>query len=265
MKVIRRLSSHRILAARKKQTALGGLLVFASCLGFAQSPLEFEAADVRPNKSNVFQWDVLPSGQFTVRNIPVKELVRFAYNIRESSAVTGGPPWINSEPYDVVAKAPPNTSIANLRLMLQNLLAQEFKLVTHQEQKPQSAFALVVDRNGPKLQKAADSGKAECNRVIDPDTPLAELHIACKNVSMADLALNLFSLASTYIDRPVVDATGIPGTYDLRLDWAARETIDQGGLTIFDAIDKQLGLKLEERKVPLPVIVIDRVEKLSGN
>ena len=82
---------------------------------------------------------------------------------------------------------------------------------------------------------------------------------------MPELALRLRSLAPAYFDRPVVDQTGITGTYDLALQWTGRDQIDSlGGLTIFDAVTKQLGLKLEQRKVPLPAITIEHVERLSA-
>ena len=80
---------------------------------------------------------------------------------------------------------------------------------------------------------------------------------------MIDLGKRLQSLAPAYVDREVVDQTGIDGTYDLKLNWVSRTTIDQqGGLSMFGALEKMLGLKLEERKIPMSVVVIDHVEKL---
>ncbi len=81
---------------------------------------------------------------------------------------------------------------------------------------------------------------------------------------MADLALKLPELASGYVDRPVADLTGLTGVYDFKLDWVGRRSIDNGGLTIFDALTK-LGLKLAQRKLPVTVTVVDHIEKLSDD
>jgi uncharacterized protein (TIGR03435 family) len=211
-----------------------------------------------------------------VTNISMIDLMQFAYHV-DGSAITGSPGWFRSERFDVVAKGPVNTSDATLRLMLQALLARDFKLAVHQEQKPQDAFALVEAKGGPKLQRAAglaaptDSGAVD-SQFADPTdhckrtTDGGEIQADCTDISMAELAKRLPSLAPAYLDRPVVDLTGISGTYDLKLHWVGKGKIDaEGGLTIFDAIEKQLGLRLEQRKVPLPGIAIDHVERLAAN
>ncbi len=256
--------------------ALGG---FSSCVIFAQTSQprpKFDVAVVKPNKSGTAEQSggTLPGGQFSVTNISMIELLQFAYRV-DGKAITGIPAWFRSDHFDVVAKGPADTSDPTLRLMLQSLLASEFKLAVHQEQRPQDAFALVVAKGGPKLQKASNSSTptGPVNRQSDdPNDPNEHckrtisggIKADCTNISMAELAKRLPSLAPGYIDRPVVDLTGISGTYDLKLQWVGRGQIDaEGGLTLLDAITKQLGLKLEERKVPLPSIVIDHVERLS--
>jgi uncharacterized protein (TIGR03435 family) len=181
------------------------------------------------------------------------------------------PSWFRNDRFDIIGKGPVNTPDATLRLMLQSLLAKEFKLVVHQEQKPQEGFALVVAKGGAKLQKAAgvpappssqfEDAVDHCKRTTGADGIVAD----CTNISMAELAKRLPSLAPVYIDRPVVDLTGIAGTYDLKLQWTGKAKIEsEGGLTIFDAITKQVGLKLESRKIPQPSLVIDHIERLVG-
>jgi uncharacterized protein (TIGR03435 family) len=151
--------------------------------------------------------------------------------------------------------------------MLQTLLAERFKLAIHQEQKITAVFALVAAKGGLKLQAAAGSGQPKCGR-----GPGAEglNHTVCTNFTMTDLAAWLPTrIAPSFIDRPVVDLTGLNGTYDIKLDWVPRPVVadaadgpdEAAGDTVFDALDKQLGLKLEERKLPLPVIFIDHVER----
>jgi len=237
---------------------------------------EFDAGVVKLNKSgaNEASGGILPGGEFSVRNISMIDLLQFAWHV-DDSAISGFQPWFRSDRFDVIGKAPANTSDSTLRLMLQSLLAREFKLRVHEEQKPQDAFALVVVKGGPTLQKSAgpaavvsaektiqDDPNDHCKRAAGNPTITA----ICTNITMGELAQRLPSLAPAYVDRPVVDLTGISGTYDLKLEWVGKGRIDaEGGLTIFDSITKQLGLKLEQRKVPMPGIVIDHVERLAEN
>ena len=245
--------------------ALANLITFMPCAGFGQSasrPPEFEVADVRVNNSGQIgiQGTILRGGQLSVRNVPMKELIAQAY---KAGDVTGGPGWLDSDRFDIIAKAPPNTPEDRLRLMLQTLLTERFKLAIHREQKTMTIYALVAAKRGFKLQAAAGSGQPKCV----PGQGVEGLnHTVCTNFTMTDLAAWLPTrIAPSFIDRPVVDLTGLKGTYDFRLDWvprplAASDVAD--GATVFDALDKQLGLKLEERKQPMPVIVIDHIERV---
>jgi len=217
------------------------------------------------------QGNLLLGGQLTLRNMPMKELIAQAY---KGGDVTGGPSWLDSDRFDIVAKAAPDTPVDTLRLMLQTLLTERFKLAIHREQKTMTIYALVAAKGGFKLQAAAGSGQPRCG----PGQGAEGLnHLVCTNFTMADLTDLLPSrIAPSYIDRPVVDLTGLEGTYDIKLDWVPRPPAGTvatdgaipvasdvaAGATIFDALDKQLGLKLEERKQPMPVIVIDRIERV---
>jgi uncharacterized protein (TIGR03435 family) len=237
---------------------------------------KFEVAVVKLNKSGTDEQSggILPGGQFSVTNISMIQLLQFAYGVDEN-AISGIPAWFRSDRFDIVGKGPTNTSDATLRLMLQSLLATEFKLAVRQEQKPQDGFALVAANGGPKLQKSASppaTGSVAANGQDDPNERCKRtekstgIQADCTSISMVELAKRLRSLAPAYIDRPVVDLTGVSGTYDLKLQWTGRAQIDAaGGLTIFDALTKQLGLKLEQWKIPLPGIAIEHVERLSGN
>ena len=104
---------------------------------------------------------ILPGGQFSVTNISMIEVLQFAYKV-EGDAISGFPGWFRTERFDIIGKGPANTSDATLRLMLQSLLAKEFKLVVPREQKPQDGFALVsLLTRGAKLQKVAGSSAAD--------------------------------------------------------------------------------------------------------
>lgn len=247
----------------------------------AASP-KFSVEVVKLNKSGSQEQSggLLPGGQFAATNISIIQLLQFSYRVDES-AISGMPSWFRSDRFDVIAKGSPNTSDLELRTMMRNLLASEFKLAVRNAQMPQDAFALVVAKGGPKLEKASgqplpslsaaatsavahnqqDDPNEHCRHSFDKSTGN---RAECRNISMPELAQRLRSLAPAYLDRPVVDQTGITGTYDLTLEWTGRDQIDAlGGLTIFDAVIKQLGLQLQQRKVALPAIAIEHVERLS--
>jgi uncharacterized protein (TIGR03435 family) len=185
--------------------------------------------------------------------------------------ITGAPDWLDSDHFDLAAKAPPNTPEAILFQMLQTLLAERFKLAIHREDKMMPAYVLVVGTNGPKLQTSADAaGQKNCAwRPGDDGLRKRE----CHNMTMAELARQLPGWANTGIDRQVIDSTELKGTYDFQLEMGPRRrersdpaiagasTPLDDGPTIFEAMN-QLGLKLEARNRPMPVIVIDHVERV---
>jgi len=254
--------------------ASGGLVLLISYAAVAQAARpEFDVADIRLNISGGDSYgNVLPGGQFMARNLSMADLVQFAYNAR-ANYITGAPAWFATDHFDLVGKALPNTTEATLKLMLQSFLADQFKLAVHSEQKPMDVYALVVGKGGSKLQKAAGSGEIDCKRTLQQaqksEEGAAQPFIAgtfegvCKNIKMSQLGEVLQQMAPGYVDRAVVDLTGLEGTYDIKLNWVPRTLIDQGGLTMFDAVDKMLGLKLEGRKMPMSVYVIDHAEKLA--
>jgi uncharacterized protein (TIGR03435 family) len=263
--------------------ALASLLFLLSCPVFGQ---EFDVVDVKRNTSDQASGiaSILPSGQFRAINIPLKEIIKFGFNIRDE-AVIGAPGWVETEHFDVVGKAPPvgqeetfwrSTSAVQLmrftyswddtfRLMVQSMLADRFKLAFHRDQRQMNVYALVAAKGGPKIEKAADSsGRPDCMRAVG-----AELQAVatCKNVTMADFARAMQALAPLYADRTVVDLTGLEGSYDLKLSWFGKlnAVAEARGIGFPEALEKNLGLKLDGRKLPVPVIVIDHVEKPTEN
>jgi len=272
-----------------------GLLVIAgiTAIGFSQ---EFEVATVRQNKTapeqivnpGDGQGLSLKGGQLTMRNQTLRYLLGFAYhpgNQRfRNDLIVGAPAWVNSDRFDVVAKASVDSPVRgcffsnfcypdkSVAVMLRKLLEEEFKITAHQEQRPTSVYSLVVAKGGAKIQKSFAAGERNCKRIQggsqDSDAKgllNIEAGFVCRNLSMADFADFLPEMASAYLDRMVVDSTGLEGTYDFKFTWVGAALIDQGGLTLFDALQKQLGLKLEEKKLPVAVTVIDRIEKLAEN
>lgn len=231
---------------------------------YADGP-EFEVVTIRLNKSGdqEMRANMLPSGQFNVRNLRMTDLLQFAYNVHEEFLINA-PGWTKSDHYDLIGNAGVGTKEDILRAMLRNFLAKDFKLEAHMEERPMDVFVLTVGKNGPKLQKAAGTGEPDCKRVGGP-VQNGQQHEECKNMTMQALAEVLPGLAPRYVDRTVVDRTGIEGTYDFRLDWVGANFIDQGGLTMPDAVDKLLGLKLDQRKLPMQVVVIDHLERLVND
>jgi len=157
-----------------------------------------------------------------------------------------------------------------LMLMLRRLLADRFKLKLHRESKEMQGYGLIVGKSGPKLQEVELAGKGWSRNRVDG--------IEGQEISMARLA----EILAGRLGRPVVDLTGIKGVFDLKLSWtpdpamvknpaenkespAVDSMSDPSGLSIFSALQEQLGLRLEARKVPGEIIVIDHVERPAEN
>ena len=262
----------------------------------SQPPLAFEVASVKPNKSEDHRrggMQSTPGGRFSATNIPLYALITVAYNLPfQSNRLSGGPEWIRTERFDIEAKAPEGAFAAEttgkardekMRLMLQTLLADRFRLTIRRDTKELPVYALVVGKNGPKLKKAAIEEK-DCP-VGDVDRPGAchafmggqgrGLH--AKAVDMADLVLYV----SNWTDRPMVDRTGIKGLYEIETEgWVPlrpRQALpgaeptaedlamaDPSRPTLFTVLEL-LGLKLESQKAPVEMFVIERVERPGEN
>jgi uncharacterized protein (TIGR03435 family) len=238
------------------------------------SPLpSFEVASIKLNRSGgprSHMW--YPTGRFIASNQTIKALIEFAYNI-QAFQLSGGPNWINSEKYDIDAKA--EDSIAEglqklsfeqwreqLGLMLQSLLADRFNLKVSHETRELPVYALVIAKNGPTLQVSKPDGtlsnptKGSDNRG-QPGMSTSRI----TDGSMADLARGL----SHQLGRIVLDQTGLKGKYDFTLQYSHDENPDSSGPSIFSALQEQLGLKLESTKGPVDVLVIDHIERPSEN
>jgi uncharacterized protein (TIGR03435 family) len=254
------------------------ILALAAFHASAQTPAlpRFEVAAIRPvapgptgpptlNGAVLFKLPPVfaQSGLLTVRNTTIRQLLRLAYKeIIGPDYLTGKPDLFDMDHFDLVAKAPPNTLGDTQRRMIQAVLAERFHLQVHREQKPMPVWALVGGKNDSKLHPSAiasgDPGACPRSQM----SPEGLIHKVCENVTMPILADQLPVMAPNYVDHPVVDLTGLTGAYDFQFDWTARPADGvASGPTIFDALDKQLGLKLEERKLPMPIIFVDRVDR----
>jgi uncharacterized protein (TIGR03435 family) len=228
----------------------------------------FEVADVQPTQLTMPKKEsFLPTGRVELPYVTAKTIIMAAYGVQENM-ITGGPKWLDTDRFDIVAKAPPNTSLPTLLLMVQSLLADQFQLSIHRDQRMMPGYALVRSKRPLKLQQSEGTanGRADCHW---QPTDAGRMQRICKNLTMAELARQLPGWGPARIDLPVVDETEMKGGYDFVLEISApgrgeREkgatASDLAEVTIFDAFE-QVGLKLEQRKLPLQVIVIDHVEK----
>jgi uncharacterized protein (TIGR03435 family) len=248
---------------------------FVSSAAFGQSTgtaPAFDIADVHASASGTNPFSLvsggfLRDGRYDLRKATMLDLIRIAYGA-DADKVVGGPSWLEFDRFDISAKAPPSTPPETVDLMLQSLLADRFKLVLHKDTKPLPAFALTMGNGKPKLKEAGRSGDAGCQSQPQPGSASYSA-VACRNITMEAFAQSLRGIASDYLRNPVVDSTGLKGSWDFDLKWNPRSRIPQAGverITIFDAINEQLGLALEPREIPTPVLVVDRVnEKPTGN
>jgi uncharacterized protein (TIGR03435 family) len=278
--------------------------------------LEFEVASVKTNKSGPMMsaMRTVPS-EFRMTNIPLRLLIFQAYRV-SSYQMVGGPSWIDSERFDIVAKAPAGSTPDQTTLMIRGLLADRFKLKVHSETRETQIYALMLARSdgklGPKLSKSTDdsekilaerraaaaaaraggAGPVPFNMPGPNERPVCTMSM--RPVQAANGATNsvpvlsfrgggqpiqlIVSQISSFLNKRVVDKTGLTGLYDFELEFSMRSIGGQGplttqaagattpaapiddGPTMFDAV-RELGLKLESERGPVEHLVIDSVEK----
>ncbi len=244
--------------------AIAGLGALFSGMTFGQpspSTPAFEVASVKVNTSGERASGDTKGDRLTLYNMPMKVIIALAYRVPNDRVA--GPAWLDTDGFDIVAKVGPGTTADTLWLMLQNLLAERFKLAVHRDQSPVPVYALVADKKGPKLQEAAADSqvKSTCNR--------EGTQLTCRNqkLTMADLAQNLPRwVGRDWFGLPIVDQTGLHGVYDFSLTWTltnnADESVEPPAVSLFEALQDQLGVKLEQRKVPVDRIVVDHIERV---
>ncbi|MDR3699235.1 MAG: TIGR03435 family protein [Candidatus Sulfopaludibacter sp.] len=198
------------------------------------------------------------TGSLTMRHVTLKACIQWAYHVFEYQV--SGPNWIDSDHYDIAAKAAGPATEPELRLMLQTLLADRFQLAFHRQTTEKQAYVLSVGKNGPKFHESAEDGESD----IQPDQKT--MSVSVRRVSISQLIDPL----SHMFQMPVVDMTGLNGRYDVAISMA--KYIPQSGdradpiSIIQTALEEDLGLKLEARKMPLDYLIVDRAARVpSGN
>ncbi len=252
------------------------ILVSAICALVADQA-KFETASVKNATQCTFDTSLDP-GLVTLKGIPLQPVLLQAFKVK-ADQVEGGPAWLESDCFDIVAKMPQGATMDQMPAMLQTLLAERFQLTTHKENRQRQGYALVVDKGGSKLKE---------------DDPAANfmpagrgtLMIGRSGVGRFKTVTTMAGLASYLTNRlgnPVVDETGLTAKYDIDLSWTPDATLERGrgatappgvanptapdpGADLPTALRETLGLKLERRTVPLEVVVIDHIERVpTGN
>ncbi len=241
-----------------------GLLSFTACGAFGQSATPtFDVASIKPSQigkaggEGSRRENVNSSpGSLTMRNVSLSSCIRWAYNVKQFQV--SGPAWLESERYDVLAKASDPAATDQLRLMLRTLLADRFKLTLHREEKIMPTYALVVAKNGPKFHQSEGEGKSSLKG--------SKAVVTAEKTSMAQLA----DLLAQPLRCPITDMTGLEGLYDFSVDLTSYIPAefksgdpppDIIGIAM-SALQDQLGLKLEAKKAPVEFLIIDHAEKV---
>lgn len=242
-----------------------------------QAPQQPIIADVHPSTTNRLYarnfGGVLSEDRYSIRDATMLKLIKEAYGVNQDD-IAGGPGWISYDIFDVVFKVPDGTTPETVKPMLQALLADRFGLVVHNDTRPMPRWVLTVDDGGAKLKPSDGKGESGCKQVAGPGMggppdPNAwpNMKVACHNLTSAGIVENLTPLARGYLNpefdsnHKIIDSTKLQGSWDFDLEWSVRYAPTGSHITIFEALDKQLGLKLVSRNFPEPVLVVDKVNR----
>jgi uncharacterized protein (TIGR03435 family) len=204
--------------------------------------------------------------QFYASNVTLAYMISFAYGLHPNQ-ITGGPAWLDADRFDLVAtpNTPNEPTLEQLRVMMQKLLAERFRLSFHNIRKPLNMYVLALGSRPPKLTPSSR-----------PQEELPKISFNYGTISATNATLKDFAatLQSNVLDRPVQDDTALAGRFDFTLTWAPDESQYGGrrantpasdGPTIFAAFQEQLGLQLRSAKAPADVMVVDRVDRPTEN
>ena len=273
-------------------------------------PTEFDVAEIKPGTP--FQPPVagramirtppFQNDRVNLQNYSLKSLIFLGWNVNGDDMIVGAPKWLDSEHFDVIAKAPAVVSTVGptggrgpidtdvYRPMIRALMQDRFKMAAHFEDRPGNVYVLSAIK--PKMQKANPANRTKCTEGPGADgkdprkaNPAIGRLVTCQNVSMRELAALLPSFAGGYFSTLIEDATGLEGSWDFTLSFSGIGVVNgmggrggdgpappggagvaaasdpSGGLSLFDAVIKQLGLKIEQQKRPTKVLVIDHIEQ----
>lgn len=242
--------------------------------GAAQTPANpaFEVVSIRRSASPEGGGGSAQGNRYSVRNQTAMGVLMGAY-LLPPERIIGGPDWITTERYDIIAQAARDFAPGELQAMLRGMLRDRFNFAGRVETRDVPAFALVLARTdgrlGPGLRRApVDCRDAEAVKKArassDGKEPICTGQANSTNIRFRGLSLNALATAlAGPAGRLVVNRTGLTGLFDIDLEWVAVNS--QDGVSIFTAVQEQLGLKLESTTAPFEVLVIDRIERPTEN
>jgi uncharacterized protein (TIGR03435 family) len=243
----------------QRSFTLAGIFVIASYAGVADPPA-FEVASVKvADPGEVGPGDIPRNmgnspGHFVMRNVPLRYCIEWAYDLKDYQV--SGPDWIKSDNrYDIVANAPGPASDDDMKLMLQTLLLERFRMKVHRETRNLDVYALLPGKGAPKVKEAG----------AEEQTSLGG---GPGGTTFTKQPLSRFTFMLTRrMDRPAVDMTGLPGLYDFTIDlsglgFSGNPPADTSAPSVFTMVQENLGLRLEAQKAPIQVMVIDHAEKV---
>ncbi|ADW69992.1 TIGR03435 family protein [Granulicella tundricola] len=221
----------------------------------------FAVASIRPTTIPVeFERDgstKLTPGALHMRDVTVSTCIKWAYGVQRSQV--SGPPWIESDHFDIEARSDAPATEAQTRLMMRALLADRFKLTFHQEKKELRGFALLPAKNGTKLHPVAVEEESFRQNSVNGMT--------ARSLTMHDFT----DFIAGVLEKPTVDQSGLPGKYDFKIDFTHYVPTEENGerpdaaAVINATLQGELGLKIEPQKVTVDVMVLDHVQPPSPN
>jgi uncharacterized protein (TIGR03435 family) len=250
-------------------------------------PMEFEAAVIRPSEPGTQERTrFLPGGRIDFRAVTLKDFIGLAWNIGRDDPIPGLAEEVGAQRFSIFARAPlatqtagsgngPPMDIDALRVMMRALLTDRFRMATHYEEQRAPAYVLTLEE--PKLTKADPDNRSGCTQSLgnagSGSARVSTFSYTCRNTTMAQLAEALQKASMADLTHPVIDETGLKGAWDFTLTWTPRALAPATtssdplpGIPLEQALDKQLGLKLELQKRPMQVLAIDRMDpKPTGN
>jgi uncharacterized protein (TIGR03435 family) len=249
--------------------------VLAQSIKNAPQDLRFDVVSLKPSIPGGRGGGIRPAEgglRYIANNVSIKGMITVAYRLKPDQVV-GAPAWLDSDLFDMEGKAEKPSNADELHVMLMNMLADRLQLKFHHEQREMRRYELTVDKDGPKLTRH------------DPQNP-HDSWIDIGQEKFLHLKLNATAVPLDYVafqlgnlmDLPVVDLTGLKGSYDFTLTFTRDlppgfpeggkvngEDPDLSGLNVYQALKQQLGLNLKAQRGPTDVIVIDHVEKPTAN
>ena len=272
-------------------TAVLGLRLSAQQPPDPNTPISFEAASIKPNKTGDGNRVIRrqPGGRFNAVNVPARFLITFAYQLQGFQLI-GGPDWLGNDRFDIVAKMegdpppmPPGSGPDPMMLAMRSLLAERFKLVVHRETRDLDIYALIMAKPGGKPGPALKASTIDCAAQLagrrgggappGPNDPvLCGSRQNFGRIQFNGMPLSIFANGiAGQVGRMVVDRTGLSGNWDFELTFAPERPlgapgaepppVDPNAPTLFTAIQEQLGLRLDPTKGPVDVLVIDSIQQ----